>query len=1775
MAQTIKLKRSSTSGAAPTTSQLELGEVAINTYDGKMYIKKDVGGTESIVEITAGSGGSSNLSGLSDVTISSLQTDQILKYNGSAWVNATETGGTAASAILVEYQFTATASQTTFTGSDDNSETLSYTANAIQVFLNGILLDSATDYTATNGTSVVLTSAAALNDYIQIVAFKKKIGDGNVSVDTFTGDDSTTAFTLSLDPGDENNTRVFIDGVYQSKSNYSVSGTTLTFSTAPPTSTAVEVEIGNRVVTLDTLSDLDLPDDVKLRLGTSQDLQIYHDGSNGFIKNTTGDLYIEDSNGSIRIRPKTGESGINVLADSSVELYYDNSKKLETTNDGVTVTGDVEADEFIGDLRGAILFKAQAGEALAKGDVVYISGISGNTTIVSKADADDASKMPAFGLAAGAASANSSVEVYTSGTISGIDTSSFSVGDEVFTSTTAGALTATAPTGESAALQKIGKVTRSHASSGSLFIIGAGRSNAVPNLNEGKLFVGNSSNQAVADDTVHVDIANSRVGIGTSSPQAKLHIDGDGTYASIRGYSQVLDLGNWTNGEVRVESTGAPFHLRAAGNQPIHLETDNVERVTVLGTGNVGIGTTSPGHRLHISSTDTIPLKLSGTSTSGTGIYIDNDRTGSKLFGILVGNVAAGAFSIKDEDASTTRFVIDSSGNVGIGTTSPTNSTNYNTLDIRGTNGGQIIAGRGAYQDFFMYTTNSAANIGALNDLVLKAGTTGSMTNPGLYLKSGGNVGIGTTSPSRQLEIFEAGRGGAYRFKIKGDTGYTGMEIENTSSNNTNILFRNPSYTQELYMDSVGKLHVYNSSSNRLTIDQSGNVGIGTSSPALQSGGTGIHINAGSYSEIKFTNSTTGTTASDGTALVSSGNDFQINNREAGKLKLRTSNTDALTVDSNSNVGIGTTSPAAKLEVAGTTPVIRLTDSRLLDNPSWDNVSLGSVQFYTSDTSSPGARVGAEIEAFADGDSASAPNFNLLFKTATNTGTATEKLRIDKDGKVGIGTASPERALHVVGGIHLPNNNVISWDQANGTLRNAIYVDSGDDMIIGDTNFDDIYFSTGQKTKTVVIKQTTGNVGIGTSSPSAPLTIQSDSGGGTINLVGRASDGYSTLAFRNNADTSTLAALFADESSDDLQIHVAGSERLRIDSSGNVGIGTTSPNQLLEIQDSTPGLRIHANDLNAAPNPKIELMRGTSSTFGGDAYTDWRLECQNDARFRITSHDSSYGENVRFIIKHDNGNVGIGDINPAELLTVKDGNIKLKSNNDGNNGVLMLYDAAGTQSGQVYPSAGDLRIWSPNDVLILPSGNVGIGTDSPLYGLHVQMPSDGSIGTAFRYIGGTNNPGLFLSVNESTRDVVLNASGSTSANLVFSTTSERMRIDSSGNVGIGTDSPNAVTNYTGLTLNNATYGGFIDIENNGTHTFRLLSNTTASYIGTVESDPLVFNTADTERMRIDSSGNVGIGTTNPQTALHIYDTPAEILRMEGNDEFAYASFYGTVSSTAQRLGYMGFANNTSTAADFNFTNNQGGIFSFNAGIDVNEGSNYRGVHVRGSNTPSFTMAKGSSSTPAWRLGISGYDGNDLAISTGSTVGDQMRMDPSGNVMFALGTSNFAPRQNLSNESASLQTKGPIVSGYSQGSYTSPARNIRDWFVYAGPSTNTGVYVHMKTSLWGGGSPNGNISYTMSSFTYHNYYAYGGSWARGQIGWHNWQGSFFNVTRHNEGTLELVQPSYVSSDGYVVLVARIDAGYAQFSIDWFQWAGYTFREAKVTAVTQSSSATGAY
>ena len=88
-------------------------------------------------------------------------------YDGANWIAATSAGNVS----LILYEYNATANQTTFSGSDTNSATLSYTVDNLQVVVNGIVLDPS-DFTATNGTSVVLASGAAAGDVVNIYAFK-------------------------------------------------------------------------------------------------------------------------------------------------------------------------------------------------------------------------------------------------------------------------------------------------------------------------------------------------------------------------------------------------------------------------------------------------------------------------------------------------------------------------------------------------------------------------------------------------------------------------------------------------------------------------------------------------------------------------------------------------------------------------------------------------------------------------------------------------------------------------------------------------------------------------------------------------------------------------------------------------------------------------------------------------------------------------------------------------------------------------------------------------------------------------------------------------------------------------------------------------------------------------------------------------------------------------------------------------------------------------------------------------------------------------------------------------------------------------------------------------------------------------------------------------------------------------------------------------------------------------------------------------------------------
>ena len=174
---------------------------------------------------------------------------------------------------------------------------------------------------------------------------------------------STTAFTLqvsgsNVSPGTANDIFVSLGGVIQNPNNdFTVAGSTLTFTTAPASGLSFfAVVLGQSVdssvvtpadgsVTGTKLSNpLDLADNHKIRLGTGNDLEIYHDSNNSFVQDSgTGSLVIAGSLVKVS-NAATTENMIICTENGSVELYEDNVKKFETSTGGVSLTGGAAAN---------------------------------------------------------------------------------------------------------------------------------------------------------------------------------------------------------------------------------------------------------------------------------------------------------------------------------------------------------------------------------------------------------------------------------------------------------------------------------------------------------------------------------------------------------------------------------------------------------------------------------------------------------------------------------------------------------------------------------------------------------------------------------------------------------------------------------------------------------------------------------------------------------------------------------------------------------------------------------------------------------------------------------------------------------------------------------------------------------------------------------------------------------------------------------------------------------------------------------------------------------------------------------------------------------------------------------------------------------------------------------------------------------------------------------------------------------------------------------------
>ena len=208
---TIKLKRSGVAGKIPTTAQLALGEIALNTYDGRLYIKKDVSGVESIVAIS-GSPASESTVYLFTATGDNSTVDFVLpiipisEQNVFAYLNGVlqhtsefslvngntlrftsapltsddievRIVATEASSVVVrdyqQYVYSGLSAATQVTGADDNSLTLAYDIGKVEVYANGVRLVDGSDFAATNGTSIVFQGSQTITGTVEVVSLSR------------------------------------------------------------------------------------------------------------------------------------------------------------------------------------------------------------------------------------------------------------------------------------------------------------------------------------------------------------------------------------------------------------------------------------------------------------------------------------------------------------------------------------------------------------------------------------------------------------------------------------------------------------------------------------------------------------------------------------------------------------------------------------------------------------------------------------------------------------------------------------------------------------------------------------------------------------------------------------------------------------------------------------------------------------------------------------------------------------------------------------------------------------------------------------------------------------------------------------------------------------------------------------------------------------------------------------------------------------------------------------------------------------------------------------------------------------------------------------------------------------------------------------------------------------------------------------------------------------------------------------------------------------------
>jgi hypothetical protein len=524
-----------------------------------------------------------------------------------------------------------------------------------------------------------------------------------------------------------------------------------------------------------------------------------------------------------------------------------------------------------------------------------------------------------------------------------------------------------------------------------------------------------------------------------------------------------------------------------------------------------------------------------------------------------------------------------------------------------------------ALQHLRSSTANKRPTPGAMSDGQLALNT--NLVSPGLFFKDSngdsvkiGPVHVGTTAPNvtpgaggqagnSKGEQWLDTTGGVYVFKIYDGTAWrseTGTFVDVNGDTMTGALgiiagsaaspglFFSGDANSGLYSPGADQVAVATNGTGRLFIDSSGNVGIGTASPNDYANYSTLTLNDTTGSIIDF--EANGTICGELQALA---NEFRINAVGAsGVLKMYAGATERLRITSAGLVGVGTSSPSSLLHL----------------------VSSGQPTITVADDGGRTLQVKAPDGSANPGFVGTTTNHNLLLQAGTTAGglnvmrfntAGAERVRITDTGRVGIGTSSPVDTLHVVGSARFGDGTNFAGVSAGAS-------GSSFEAAAGSAN---LLFKTGGTTRAFI--DSSGRVGIGTTSPSAPLCVQGAANSDQLIVTGL--NGLSRgLKISTGADYANDSLVKYDSqyaSGSDYGAHAfltGGQERLRLDRLGRLLVGTSSNRTGYNLQlEGSTGADAGASFIrNETSNSGGSITLGKS---GGTTDGSFAIVANNDA----------------------------------------------------------------------------------------------------------------------------------------------------------------------------------------------------------------------------------------------------------------------------------------------------------------------------------------------------------------------------------------------------------------------------------------------------------------------------------------------------------------------------------------------------------------------------------